>query len=307
MPDILGFGNAIVDLTVKRSAVNLPLPELDANRGGFFRATAEEFALLTQDISQYRVNAGGSVCNSLKALSVLGAETAFIGTIGHDDLGAEFAKSLQEYHVTNYLKFAEGQKSACTIIFVDDDGEKTICGKMRAAKNLVLTDGDFELIAASKMIFAEGYLLDHVPAEVQKIVNFAAQNGVKVALTLSDPKIVAENRDILSGLLSKTDILLGNQDEFAALESCSVPLQVKTLGAKGVAIINNGEEMFFPAQKVMDIVNTNGAGDAFAGGFLFAVLNNRSLDKAVFQGQTCAVNVLRQEGCAVNKNLEKIL
>ena len=306
MFDILGFGNAIVDLTAARKLIDLPLPELEKNRGGFFRATAEEFALLTQDISSYQINAGGSVCNSLKASSVLGAKAAFIGTVGCDDLGTKFVDALDEYSVVNVLKCVDNQKTACTVVLVDDNGEKTICGKMRAAKILELTDKDFGLIAASKMIFVEGYLLDHVAPQVRKIVSFAAENDVKIALTLSDPKIVAENRDILSELLINTDIVLGNEDEFAALGECCVPLQVKTLGSKGVSIFNLGKEHFFPAIKVVGVVNTNGAGDAFAGGFLSAYLDNLSLDKAVHQGQICAVNVLRQESCVVSKNVEKI-
>lgn len=306
MPEIVGLGNAVVDLTGKTEDFSDILASYLQHKGGFFRATTEEFANITHDISKFSVCAGGSVCNSLKAIAALGGEAAFIGKIGADELGQIFKTALIEYNVEPALSVSRAEKTACAVVLVDESGEKIICGKMRASKFVTSPDIDFDLIARSKMIFVEGYWLDHMPKLVDEIIAFAVAHQVKIAFTLSDPKIVEEQRGLLARLLPHIDILLGNEHEFAALGECAVALQVKTLGKNGVEILHNGIASSYPALKVETIVNTNGAGDAFAGGFLFEILQGKTIEKAVNTGQKCSQNVLEREMSVVSLNLKEL-
>lgn len=302
MLDILGFGNAIVDLTAAETATGVSLPQMFGAKGGFFRTSEEEFTSLLASLSSYQANAGGSVCNSLKTLAVLGAGCGFVGRCGNDELAVTFREDLRHYNIADYVIISPQGQSACTIVLVAPDGEKTICGKMRAAKNIEKKDIDFALIASAKMIFVEGYWLDHKPELTADIIRFAKDNGVITAFTLSDPKIVRENEKILEQMIGDIDIILGNEHEFAALGNISLSdkIAAKTLGKDGVDLFFNNKWSHYLALKVENIVNTNGAGDAFAGGFLFALLKGESPEKAIDKGQKCSCHVLqRQESTMV--------
>lgn len=306
MRDILGFGNAIVDLTGNAADIKDILIEQEHCKGGFFRTSEAEFSQLFCELKNYLANAGGSVCNSLKAMSVCGIKTAFYGKTGNDELAVVFRKDLAVYSVEDFVMIDKAQQTGCTLVLVSEDGEKIICGKMRAAKNVKVEDVDVSLIASSKMIFVEGYWLDHLRDVVDKIVDYASKQKVKIAFTLSDPKIVVEQKEALSKLLPKIDILFGNENEFLALGECKVALQVKTLGKEGVSVCQNGIWKDYLALKVDKIINTNGAGDAFAGGFLSAILQEKTIEMAVNIGQRCSQNVLEREMCAVSLNLKEL-
>lgn len=224
MVDVIGMGNAIVDITAAAAEVSSLIEFHDACKGGFFRTTPEAFAIIKSRLKNGRSCCGGSVANSLKAMSVLGISAGFAGKVGDDVEGLKFKAELKDYGVESLLATDSVAPTACTLILVHDDGEKSMCGKMGASKFIYPQDIDWPAAEQAKLIFVEGYWLDHNAETVRKIVDFAFSRGIKTALTLSDPIIVRENLPTLETLLPKIDIVLGNENEFGVLGKKSLKL-----------------------------------------------------------------------------------
>lgn len=304
MVEVVGFGNAIVDLTANLldSSPQVVIPE--NCRGGFFRTTQAEFDYILSSLVAYKANSGGSVCNSLKAMSVLGTKCGFAGKVGKDIFANTFKANLAEYGIENYLAETGNDKTASTVVLVDENNEKSICGKMCASKNVKKEDIKLSLFAYAKLFFVEGYWLDHLSDVVKELINFASKNHILIAFTLSDPKIVYEQKDVLLDIFDKVDIWLGNDAEFEALGNVDFhgKIVAKTLGKNGVDIFYENQWQKFTALKVENIINTNGAGDAFAGGFLNGILNQYPLTQIVKQAQQCSVDVLQRAESTLSLN-----
>ena len=301
MFDIVGMGNAIVDLTTL-AAENQAFANMHiSDRGGFFRTRIDEFEEILHFSKNNQVSAGGSVANSMKAFAALGGKACFIGKIGMDKYGTFFTESLKNYNIYPGLFIDKENATGCSVVLVHKDGEKSICAKLRASKIIPFNSVNMELVAESRM-------LDNNLLTVKKIINAARKNLIRIAFTLSDPQIVVQQFDFFAKYMKHIDILLGNEKEFEALgESVLPPVAVKTLGANGVDVRSQGKWQHFQPLKVENVVNTTGAGDAFAGGFLYAVSRGMPIEKAVEAGQLCAVDVLTQAGSHVRPDLNERL
>lgn len=308
MFDIVGMGNAIVDLTTL-AAENQAFANMHiSDRGGFFRTRIDEFEEILHFSKNNQVSAGGSVANSMKAFAALGGKACFIGKIGMDKYGTFFTESLKNYNIYPGLFIDKENATGSSVVLVHKDGEKSICAKLRASKIIPFNSVNMELVAESRMLFMEGYWLDNNLLTVKKIINAARKNLIRIAFTLSDPQIVVQQFDFFAKYMKHIDILLGNEKEFEALgESVLPPVAVKTLGANGVDVRSQGKWQHFQPLKVENVVNTTGAGDAFAGGFLYAVSRGMPIEKAVEIGQLCAVDVLTQAGSHVRPDLNERL
>ena len=225
-----------------------------------------------------------------------------------DKYGTFFTESLKNYNIYPGLFIDKENATGCSVVLVHKDGEKSICAKLRASKIIPFNSVNMELVAESRMLFMEGYWLDNNLLTVKKIINAARKNLIRIAFTLSDPQIVVQQFDFFVKYMKHIDILLGNEKEFEALgESVLPPVAVKTLGANGVDVRSQGKWQHFQPLKVENVVNTTGAGDAFAGGFLYAVSRGMPIEKAVEIGQLCAVDVLTQAGSHVRPDLNERL
>lgn len=306
MFDIVGMGNAIIDLTTLTADNPAFLNMHVSNKGGFFNTRSDEFEEILHFSKNCEVSAGGSVANSMKAFAALGGKACFIGKIGMDKYGTFFANSLKNYDIYPGLFIDKEEATGCSVVLVHDDGEKSICAKRRASKIIPWKNVNMELVAETKVLFIEGYWLDDNLLTVKKIINAARKNYIHIVFTLSDPQIVSQNADFFAKYMKYFDILLGNEHEFAALNNCVLPpLAVKTLGAAGVEVCQHGKWQHFSPLKVENIVNTTGAGDAFAGGFLYGVVQNLPVEKAVEIGQLCAAEVLTRADSQVPSDFGK--
>lgn len=294
---VLGMGNALVDFVAKVTSNLSSNVKITQNKGGFFHTSEEEFESMEQELAKGGIikhSCGGSVANSLKAFVKLGGKAKFIGRIGDDELGAYFANDLQKKGIESLLRIAKAEKSGCSIVWLDEKGEKTICAKRRAAKTFKESMFCWKELPECDWVFVEGYWLDANASLVVKIIKAAVAAGVKVAFTLSDPKIVEEFRPQIKMILSLVDVVFGNEAEFVALgRGIKTRLAVKTLGDKGVETCYKGQVVQYDAPKVEKVVSTIGAGDAFAGGFLFEYVQNGNIAKAVACGQGCSAVVLQ--------------
>ena len=134
---LLGMGNALVDFAAEVMPDQPFYAEIKQNKGGFFHTSEDEFEAMEQELAKGRIikrSCGGSVANSLKAFAKLGGKAAFVGRIGDDELGAYFAEDLHKFGIRPILNQAMAQRSGCSIVWLDENGEKTICAKRRAAK-----------------------------------------------------------------------------------------------------------------------------------------------------------------------------
>ncbi len=305
MFDIVGMGNAIVDLTTKASENQAFMNMPQVNKGGYFHTREDEFEEILHFSKAYDVSAGGSVANSLKAFAALGGQACFVGKIGMDKYGKLFADSLKAYHITSGLMIDKDEATGCSVVLVHEDGEKSICAKRRATKIIPYNGINWDLVEDARCLFLEGYWLDDNLLTVKKIINKAKDGFIKVVFTLADPLVVERHRDFFTKYMKSIDVLIGNENEFQALGDLALPpLAVKTCGAKGVEVYQSGTWQHFEALPVSKVVNTTGAGDAFAGGFLFGYLHHFDLEKAVRIGQKCALSVLARVEASVPDNLK---
>lgn len=299
MVKLLGFGNAVVDFSVPLRADNPFYERLRQSRGGYMHTTEEEFAQMLSLVDAAAVKScGGSVANSLKAYAKLGGDCGFGGKIGGDEAGRFFGEELAAYGIRDQMNVSAEEETGCTVVWVDEDGEKTVCAKRRASKYIRDRHIDLKEVINAGWLFVEGYWLDGNGAVVDMLLRLARVSGVKTAFTLSDPKIVAENRERLLQLMPYVTVLFGNEAEYAAAdlpENAQPPLMLKTLGADGAECRSNGNIRRYAALGIEHPVSTTGAGDAFAGGFLYEYLKSRDIDKAVETGQECAAEVVSSE------------
>ena len=308
MFDIVGMGNAIVNLTTKAIENPAFLNMHVSQRGGFFQRRIDEFEEILHFSKNNEISAGGSVANSMKAFAVLGGKACFVGKIGMDKYGTFFTNSLKDYDIYPGLFIDKENATGCSVVLVHEDGEKSICAKLRASKIIPFGSVNMELAEDSKMLLIEGYWLDNNLLTVKKIINAARKSFIRIAVTLSDVHVVKEHKDFFAKYMGKIDILIGNENEFETLgDSILPPLAVKTLGAGGVDVYQHGKWKHFQALPVTNLVNTAGAGDAFAGGFLFGISRAMPIDKAVQVGQLCAVDVLGQGGSHIHSDLRERL
>lgn len=289
--DIICLGNAIADLITTETSSYLARNQQD--RGGFFYTTTEEFKDICNNLSSYIAHTGGCVANSSKTLAKLGSNVGFMGKIGTDEMGAFFEQTLTEQKVKTFLSADPNNPTGKLVVFVHPDAEKTICGKRGATKHITIQDLDWATLKNTKYIFVEAHLLDGSLETFIELINFAHQQHIKLAVNLCDPKVVAENINFFKDNLPKIDIVIGNEQEFAALgDLIGTTINVKTKGKEGVEVWQLGAWQQFSALPIKKVVSTNGAGDAFAGGFLHGLINNHSIEDSVFLGQSAALEAL---------------
>lgn len=294
MFDVLGIGMAMTDKKVRFAPDNPVMQKVLPSKGRYARLGYADFYALS-DVPALSIGAGGSVANSLRDLGALGVKSAFIGKIGQDKEGRYFRQSLLDCDVKPVLSAVPGGRSGSCVVLIHDDGEKTVCAKAQAAKTLEETDVDFNLLKLCRVIFIEGYLFDQNPQLVKKLVAEACCCGCRIYLTLADAACVRDNKDLWLEMLSSCDVLFGNEAEFAELscpENRLPPLCVMTKGAAGCAIWHDNKWQEFAAKPDVRVVNTNGAGDAFAAGFIRGLLTAADIEECVSSGNEVAAAVL---------------
>lgn len=297
MFDVWGIGMAMTDKKMRFDPADPIMQKTLPDKGGYARLTYEDFYILA-DRPAISISAGGSVANSLRDLGKMGLKCVFAGKIGRDDEGQFFEKSLQKCSVVSSLSVEAEEHSGICVVLVHDDGEKTVCAKARAAKKLREEDIDFGLLCQSRAVFVEGYLFDQNPQLVKKIVSTAKSCGCKLYLTLADKSCVRESKDLWREVLPGCDVLFGNGAEYSVLdfdESQLPQLCVKTKGADGCEVWNGKKWRAFSARQDVRVLNTNGAGDAFAAGFIKGLFDGSEVDRCVYYGNETAARILESE------------
>lgn len=307
--DILGLGNAIVD--VLAHCDDALLSRLNMRKGGMSLIDEAQADALYAQMGQATECSGGSAANTLAGLASLGATCAFMGKVKDDQLGVIFRHDLRAVGVAfDTQAAASGPATARCLIFITPDGERTMNTFLGACGTVAEGDIDEALIAASAVLYIEGYLWDapSAKAAIRKAIAAAKRHGRKVAFTLSDTFCVERHRAEFLALLPEIDVLFANESELLALfetsyfddavakaqERCA--LAAVTRSEKGCVVVQGSTVEHVPTQKVAQVVDTTGAGDLFASGFLYGYVKGLPLRESAALGNRCAGRIIQQIG-----------
>ncbi len=319
--DVIAIGNAIVD--VMAPCDDALIGRMGLVRGGMTLVDTDRAQELYDAMGPAREISGGSAANTLAGLAALGADCAFIGQVADDQLGEVFAHDIRAGGIAFATPARAGDPpTARCLIFVTPDGQRTMNTFLGASQYLPASALDEATIASARVLYLEGYLWD--PAEpraaMRRAIEAARAAGRKVAFTLSDAFVISRHGDDFRAMIAagEIDILFANDVELAALTGLDdfdagiaalkdkVPLLVVTRGADGAVAVSGNDRAAVPAEPIERVVDTTGAGDLFAAGFLFGYVRERSLAECLKLGAVCAAEIISHYGARPEADLKTL-
>lgn len=320
--DVIAIGNAIVD--VMAPCEDADIERLGLAKGGMTLVDTARAQELYDAMGPAREISGGSAANTLAGLAALGAKCAFIGQVANDQLGEVFAHDIRAGGIDFQTPArAEEPPTARCLIFVSPCGQRTMNTFLGASQFLPAEALDDAQIASASVLYLEGYLWDpEEPRKAMRRAIAAARNaGRKVAFTLSDAFVISRHGDDFRALINdgQIDILFANEHELAALTgvedfhagieelAAKVPTVVVTRSENGAHAISNGEHAHVPAEPIAKVIDTTGAGDLFAAGFLYGYVRNKPLAESLTLGAVCAAEVISHYGARPEANLQDLV
>jgi sugar/nucleoside kinase (ribokinase family) len=317
--DVLGIGNAIFDVLVQTDEGFLARHGM--NKGSMALIDEGRAAAIYRDMGPAVEMSGGSAANTIVGVANLGARAAYVGKVRDDQIGRMYIHDIRAAGVAFETKpAADGPATGCSYILVTGDGERTMNTYLGAAQELTPADIDPAQVAASALLYLEGYLWDPKNAKEAfvKAAGIAHQAGRQVALTLSDSFCVDRYRDEFLGLMRNgtVDLVFANEAELHSLYQTAdfdtalgqmrsdARLAVVTRSEKGCVVASKDGVTAVPAFAVDKIVDTTGAGDLFAAGFLFGLARGVGYDKAGRLGALAAAEVIQHIGARPQVSLK---
>ncbi len=308
--DVVGIGNAIVDVLAHADDAFLAAEGL--KKGGMALIDAERAERLYARMGPAVEVSGGSAGNTAAGLASLGARVAYIGKVRDDFLGTVFRHDMRAQGVRFLTPpLTAGPATARSLVLVTPDGQRTMSTYLGASVELRPEDIDAEAIAEARITYLEGYLFDPPLAQkaLRKAALLAQRAGRKVALSLSDPYCVERHRALFRELLgASVDILFANELEICALyetrdfaaaaeaAEAEVGIAVLTRSAAGSLVLGQGETHSVAAVTLGPLVDTTGAGDLYASGFLYGLARDLPLPLCGRIGSLCAAEIIGHLG-----------
>ncbi len=336
---LVALGSAIVDVIVKSDDASIE--RLGLTKGQMALVGNARAGEIIESVGSGVKSCGGSAANTAIGFALLGGASAFIGKIADDHLGRLFAKGMESHGVKFFpitalvASSADGgnqergdQKNSrslstgsCTVL-ATPDGERTMATNLGVASTLVADEIDSTLVSDCDVFYVEAYLLD-IPSAVSGITNAmerARQAGSRVALSLSDKSCVVRHRaELLKLISSHVDILFGNASEFTTLFSVSnITAAAEEAASSGImAVLTEGEKgslVVSPAGQIFDIeavtakrvVDSTGAGDLFAAGFLYGLVHDGNLVDCAKLGSVCASETVTHFGSTPHADIRAL-
>ncbi|MBY0613460.1 MAG: adenosine kinase [Beijerinckiaceae bacterium] len=319
--DVLGIGNAIVDMIA--SADEALLHREGIAKGGMMLIDEARAAHLYGVMGPATITSGGSAANTIVGVASLGGRAAYIGKVKADEVGAHFVHDIRASGVSYATAQAsDGPITAACYIFVTPDGERTMNTFLGASQNLSTADIDEALVASAAITYLEGYLWDPPAAKdaFRTAAKIAHAHGREVALTLSDSFCVdryrAEFLDLIrSGM---ADIVFANESELKSLYETSdfdsavvalredAKLGVVTRGELGSVIVGRDRTVAVPAARIDTLVDTTGAGDLFAAGFLHGYTRGADHETSARLGGLAAAHIIQKIGARPGVSLKEL-
>jgi sugar/nucleoside kinase (ribokinase family) len=319
--DVLGIGNAIFDVLVQTDEGFLGRHGM--TKGGMALIDEARASAIYADMGPATEMSGGSAANTIVGIANLGARAAYVGKVRDDQIGRLYTHDIRAAGVAFETAAAkDGPATGCSYILVTPDGERTMNTYLGAAQELMPSDIDAAQIAASSVIYLEGYLWDPKSAKEAFVKAATIAHGAnrQVALTLSDSFCVDRYRDEFLDLMRKgiVDLVFANEAELHSLYQTSdfdtalkqlqtdTKLGVVTRSEKGCVVASKDGVVAVPAFPIQKLVDTTGAGDLFAAGFLFGLVRNAGYENAGRLGALAAAEVIQHIGARPQTSLKEL-
>jgi sugar/nucleoside kinase (ribokinase family) len=318
--DVAAIGNAIVDVIAPASDAFITGQGL--TKGAMMLVDAQASAAIYGKMAPGVETSGGSAANTVAGLASFGGRGAFLGKVANDQLGQVFTHDMRAIgaHFAN-APLEEGPATAVSMINVTPDGQRTMCTFLGASTQFTDDDVDRAVVEGAKIVYLEGYLFDAEPARraFAKAAALAHGSGRMIALTLSDSFVVERHRAALLGFIEgQVDLLFANEREVTALfETASFDEAVETLrqrvtlaavtrSEQGSVVLTRGERLSVAAEPVEKVVDTTGAGDQYAAGFMFGLARGRPLQLCGKLGSLAASEVISHYGPRPQVSLKEL-
>jgi sugar/nucleoside kinase (ribokinase family) len=319
--DVVGIGNAIVDIIGRCD--DAFLEQHGCSKGAMQLVDAQTVAKLYDAMGPAVEISGGSVANTMAGIASFGGKAGFIGKVAQDQFGSVFAHDIRSAGVTftTPAAVAGSDPTACSLILVTPDGQRTMNTFLGVSPHLGGGEIDAELIRSARIVYLEGYLFDRPEAKsaFRQAAAMAGRAGRQVALSLSDAFCVERHRaEFMSLIHAQVDILFANEAEITSLYQTSsfeeaakraardTKLAAITRSEKGSVVLGEGRRIEIDAAPVAKVVDTTGAGDLYAAGFLFAVARDLGLEAAGRLGSLAAAEIISHVGARPGESLAEL-
>jgi sugar/nucleoside kinase (ribokinase family) len=323
--DVVALGSALVDVLSRASEDDLQ--RLELAKGSMALVDLERAAHVYGSMGPATEVSGGSAANTAAGLAALGGRSGFLGKVADDELGEVFVHDMQASGVAlGRLNLAAADPAAdratgrC-LVLVTPDGERTMATHLGVASTFGPEDIDEELVTRAQVLYVEGYLWDLEPAKaaIRRAMELSHAADGLVALSLSDPFCVKRHqREFLSLLHGEVDVLFANEEEVkllfslsdfdAAVRACEETgvLAALTRGPAGSVVATAHGVVAVAAEPVDAVVDTTGAGDLYASGFLFGLTDGRDPERCARLGGLCAAEVISHLGARPQADLSRL-
>ena len=318
--DVTFIGNAIVDILAQTT--DEILKKLQIQKGVMQLIDKDTSDNLLKNIKDPKIISGGSAANTAVGFSLFGGKSAFIGQTGSDEFGDLFSNDINNsgvYFEKNISKVLD--QTSKSIILVTPDAERSMNTFLGASVNFNLNNINEDIINNSKLIYIEGYLFDQIDAKkaIYHCCRLAKSKSIKIALSLSDLFCVDRHRDeFLELILEFVDVIFANESEITSLFRSNlqdsitkiknyVEIGAITLGAKGSIVFKKQNQYNVKPSNVKKIVDTTGAGDLFASGFLFGLIKELPIEECGTIGSKAAGEIIAYYGARPKISLKNFI
>lgn len=313
MKKVLGIGNALTDILLQIDD-DLLLKQLNLPKGSMQLVDEKKQSEISNSFKHEtpKMVAGGSASNTINGISRLGGKTGFIGKVGKDKIGSFYVSDSQHNGVEPHIYESE-TPSGCCLVLVSADGERTMCTFLGAAAELEGNELTPDLFTAYDIFHIEGYLVQNHNL-IRKAMQLAKKAGLQVSIDLASYNVVDENIDFLNEIISNyVDIVFANEEEARSFTG-KEPLEALNKLAEQVSIavvkvgkdgshIKSGNDIYHIEARESNCVDSTGAGDLYAAGFLYGLACNYSLDVCGKIGSLVAGNIVEIVGAKMDNEV----
>ena len=308
MKRVIGIGNALTDVLVNLRNEDV-LHNHNIARGSMSLVDSELQAEVSKEVAElpHALSLGGSADNTIRAMARLGSEVGFIGKVGHDNTGDRFEQALHNLGIEGKIFRGESPSGKC-ISLVSPDGERTMLTHLGAAAEMHAEDISPEIFEGYDCLYIEGYLVQE-HSLIETAIRTAKEQGLQVAIDLASFNVVEENLEFLRGIVAKyIDIVFANEDEARVFSGEEEPINalqyisemcdlvIVKIGTKGALIKHKGEVIHIGIMAAAKRVDTTGAGDFYAAGFMYGLCEGLSLRQCGTIGAIAAGKVIEVVG-----------
>jgi len=313
--DVMGIGNLLVDYVIEVD--DSVLDEFNLQKGIMHEKDRNTVKRLESKIENIQKYPGGSVPNVTHGISNLYLKAAFAGSASYDENGKFFVDDLKKSGVKNCVQYKWGNTGVAASL-VTPDGERTFMTNYGVASNYSKKDIDKDTLKKSKFLHFSGYEYESMNKTIRKAVKTAYWNYTNVSFDLGDPNLVLRHKDDLKEILKKTYVVFANEEEalnFSGAENPETALEVLSKYCK-VSVVKLGKEgvlakydgVFYKAKgHDVPLVNTIGAGDAFAAGFLYGLCKEFDIGTCCKLGNYYAARIVQEEGARLSRKMRYYL